>query len=225
MFALRVSGVTVSYGQVVAVEDVSFEVLRGDFFCIVGSNGSGKTSLIRAILGVVPCASGVVEFGVPRERVGYLPQINSIPGDIPSTAREVAITGRRLTGGALQFYSNKDRVAVDKTFERLGISGIANRRIGELSGGQRQRVLLARALVGEPELLMLDEPYAGLDEEAGAFLRLILSELGGACGLSVVMVSHDMKEVRLGATRVAVMDRRLAFCGTISDWERFRTAI
>lgn len=224
MPSLRVSGATVSYGQIVAVEDVSFEVFGGDFLCIVGSNGSGKTSLIRAILGVVPLAAGRVEFGVPRESVGYLPQTNSIPADIPATAREVAITGRRLAGGVLQFYSNKDRAAVEGTFERLGITGIANTRIGELSGGQKQRVLLARALVGEPELLVLDEPYGGLDEEAGNFLRVTLRELMKSGGFSVVMVSHDMREVSLSATKVAVMDRRLVFSGAASDWERFRAA-
>lgn len=225
MLALRVSGATVTYGQLVAVEDVSFDILRGDFFCIVGSNGSGKTSLIRAILGIVPLAAGRVEFGVPRESVGYLPQVSSIPADFPATAGEIAITGRHLAKGALQFYSNKDRAAVEAAFERLGITGIADRRVCELSGGQKQRVLLARALVGEPELLILDEPYAGLDEEAGMFLRLTLRELGESGGLSVAMVSHDMEEVRRGAAHVAVMNRRLAFCGTTSDWERFRAAI
>ena len=223
--ALQVTEVSVSYGPVVAVQDVSFAVERRDFFCLVGSNGSGKSSLIKAILGIVPLASGCIAFGMPRERVAYMPQISSISGDMPATAREVAITGRQSAGRMLQFYTHNDRAAVEKVFERLGIADIANRRIGELSGGQRQRVLLARALVGEPELLVLDEPYAGLDEEAGRELRTIIGELNGSGDLTVVMVSHDMDDVRQNATRVAVIDRRLVFCGTVPDWERFRMAI
>ncbi len=223
--ALRVSDAVVSYGPVVAVAGVSFDVARGDFFCLVGANGSGKSSLVKALLGVVPLASGSVTFGVPRERVAYMPQISSIPRDMPATAREVAITGRQSTGRLLQFYAHRDRAAVDEAFERLGISDIANRRIGELSGGQRQRVLLARALVGEPELLFLDEPYAGLDEASAKELRLIMGELNGTGGITIVMVSHDMIDVRRSATRVAVIDRRLLFCGTPSDWERYRAAI
>ena len=223
--ALRVSGLSVSYGQVEAVRGVSFEVGRGEFFCVVGANGSGKTSLIRAILGLAPISAGSVFFGVPRDRVGYLPQVSAIPLDMPATAREIVITGRRSGRGAPRFYSASDRAAVDAVFERMDISELADRRIGELSGGQRQRVLLARALVGEPELLLLDEPYAGLDEEAGCFLRFMLREPGGSLGISVVMVSHDFGEVRRMATSVAVLDRRLVFRGTPDGWDRFRAAI
>lgn len=223
--ALRIIGAAVSYGSLVAVEGVSFDVHRGDFFCLVGSNGSGKSSLIKAILGIVPLASGRVIFGAARKRVAYMPQISSISGDMPATAREVVMTGRQSASRALPFYTRQDRIAAENAFERLGIADIANRRIGELSGGQRQRVLLARALAGEPELLVLDEPYAGLDEDAERGLHRIIGGLNGSGDLTVLMVSHDMHDVRRNATRVAVIDRQLVFCGTVPDWERFRMAI
>lgn len=222
---LSACGATVTYGSVVAVESVSFDVAPGDFFCVVGSNGSGKSSLLRAILGIVPLSGGSVSLGVARERVSYVPQISSIPRDLPATAREVAMTGLQVAGRFSPFYSRSDRAEGAAMFERLGISSVADKRIGDLSGGQRQRVMLARALMRKPELLLLDEPYVGLDEQVRGESRKIIDELGASGGMTVVMVSHDMEDVRRAATRVAVMDRRLLFCGTHREWEEYRKSV
>lgn len=230
---LRISDLAVAYRAIVAVRGVSLSVRRGDFLCLLGENGSGKSSLLKAVLGIVPVSGGCVSFGIPRERVAYAPQSSTIPRDFPATVREVVLTGRQGRGGRgpVFFYRRADRVAAEAAMADMGIAELADRRIGALSGGQLQRVLLARALSADPALLFLDEPTAGLDaESAGNLLDLLAclnthsgARTGGDRRVSVVMVTHGADDVRRCANRVAVMEGgELRFDGTVAAWAAYR---
>ncbi|HCQ90637.1 MAG TPA: hypothetical protein DIU45_13975 [Clostridium sp.] len=222
MWILKVSHLDIFYQSVLAVKDVSFEIADGDYFCIVGSNGSGKSSLVKGILGLVPFNRGKVEFNISKEQIAYLPQISTIPSDLPATVQEIVITGRQKSAKRIPFYSRDDIKAAKEAIVLLEITDISNKQIGELSGGQQQRVLLARALCKNPKLLILDEPCSGLDEDITKNLYKILSDLNTKHNITILMVSHDLNKVKDYANGVAVMDNHLRFCGNIEEWQVFR---
>ncbi len=222
MWILKVSHLDIFYQSVLAVKDVSFEIAHGDYFCIVGSNGSGKSSLVKGILGLVPFNRGKVEFNISKEQIAYLPQISTIPSDLPATVHEIVITGRQKSAKRIPFYSRDDIKAAKEAMALLEITDISNKQIGELSGGQQQRVLLARAMCRNPKLLILDEPCSGLDEDITKGLYRILSDLNNKYNITILMVSHDLDKVKEYANRVAVMDNYLKFCGNMEEWQVFR---
>jgi zinc transport system ATP-binding protein len=217
---LSLKDVTIAYDSVVAVEDVSFNVEKGDFFCVVGANGSGKSTLIRGILGLEPLLRGTVSFGVDRDRVSWVPQVEAADRDFPATVREIVLTGTQKRGGLVFFYTAADRRNADAAMEFFEIEDLAGRRIGELSGGQHRRMMLARAMCRDPDLLLLDEPCSGLDADAKRAFYDWLNRLHDERGATIVMVSHDLDEVELRATRIAVLDRRLVFLGDAGEWTR-----
>lgn len=207
--------------------DVTFAVAAGDYLGIVGPNGSGKSTLIRAALGLLsPDAGRVNLFGVPvasfREwrRIGYLPQsMLEFNPAFPATVEEVVRLGLlphkrfpRRVGG------RRDTPAVDRALEALGITGIRRKLIGELSGGQQQRALLARAIVGRPELLILDEPTTALDPETRERFYTLLGELHREDGTTIILVTHDTGSIGSMASRLIYVDRRIIFNGTLDDF-------
>lgn len=222
MWILKVSHLDIFYQSVLAVKDVSFEIAHGDYFCIVGSNGSGKSSLVKGILGLVPSNRGKVELNISKEQIAYLPQISTIPSDLPATVHEIVITGRQKSAKRIPFYSRDDIKAAKEAMALLEITDISNKQIGELSGGQQQRVLLARAMCRNPKLLILDEPCSGLDEDITKGLYRILSDLNNKYNITILMVSHDLDKVKEYANRVAVMDNYLKFYGDMEEWQFFR---
>lgn len=222
MSILTVKGATVTYNRVQALSNVSFSVQDGDYFCVVGSNGSGKTSLIKGILGLVPLSGGSVEFSVTLEETAYLPQVSSITRSMPATVLEVVKTGVQKRGRRLPLYTREDTKAALDALRELGMEDMRARRVDELSGGQLQRLLLARALCRKPKLLILDEPCAGLDENVTDNLYAILHELNAERAVTILMVSHDLGQVAQYALHVAVLDHTLAFCGGKADWLMFR---
>ncbi len=206
---LKLENVTVRYGGLTALEDLSLTVEAGDFLCVVGSNGSGKSTLFKAALGLVPLSSGRVR---RSGSVGYAPQSgtqNGMERDFPATVRETVLAG---TQRPWHFFMDRaDREAAEKALSALGLHDLAGRRIGALSGGQAQRVYLARALCVRHDLLLLDEPCAGLDPAMKRVLYDLLERLGKK-GTAVVMVTHELDEAGALARRVAVMEHgRLAF--------------
>ena len=215
---LSLNDVTVAYDSVTAVEGVTFEVRNGEFFCIVGANGSGKSSLIKGILGLLPLVRGEVVFGIDRERVSYVPQLDTGERDFPATVREVVLTGTQRKGRRIPFYTDSDRASALDAMKLFDIDTLARRQIGELSGGQQQRVMLARAMCRHPGLLFLDEPCAGLDAEAKDYFYTALRRLNTGRSLTVVMVSHDLADVESCADRVAVLASRLIFWGDVEEW-------
>ena len=222
---VSVSGLCVSYQSVEAVSDVSFDVFGGDFFCITGANGSGKSSLVKALAGVVRPLSGSIRVLIPKERVSYVSQNSTIMKGFPASVREIVMTGRLRATKILPFYTAEDRKAADGVMDRLDISPLRDRMISELSGGELRRVLIARALCSDPQLLILDEPGAGLDENSSQILDETLLNLCAARGLTVIMVTHDVDTVRACASRVMVMNTNMEYIGSVEGWSHRRLII
>jgi len=231
--ALKVNGVTIKYSSNynsndskvnIAVKNVSFNVEIGDYCCIVGMNGSGKSSLIKGILKLAPLSSGHIDYGVDLGDISYLPQINSIPLDFPATVKEIVLTGaqknaKNSKGLFSAFYSKDDVKSMNYAMERLKITGLAKKRFGELSGGQQQKVLLARALCKNPKLLILDEPCAGLDNNTVDSFYELLYDLNNKNNVTVLMITHDLHDVEKYAKHIIEMNAEILFYGTAKEWE------
>ena len=188
------------------LERASLLVERDDYLGIVGPNGSGKTTLLRLLLGLLsPTRGTVAVFGRPpsevRYRVGYVPQHARIDLEVPATALDVVLMGRLRMAPWGSRFGRRHRERALAALERVGVESLAGRRLSEMSGGQRQRVLIARALVGEADLLLLDEPTAGVDLHAEEELMELLAELNQSIG--VVIVSHDVTMMSNHLKRVA----------------------
>jgi zinc transport system ATP-binding protein len=225
---LNIEGLCVMYDAAAVLKNISFRVTAGDYLGIVGPNGSGKSTLIKAILGLVTAGQGDISlFGAPLarfkewRRIGYLPQrIKFFNPDFPATVEEIVglglLAGKRLP----RKLTREDDEAVQRTLEFMGITDIRKRIIGELSGGQQQRVLLARAIVGGPELLILDEPTTALDPETREKFYTLLQKLNREQGTTVILVTHDTWSIGKYATRFLYVDKEVIFNGTLDDFCR-----
>ena len=197
---LRLINAVIKYGDVKAVDDVSLTVRDGEFVFITGANGSGKSTLTRGIAGLLPLSSGTI---TRTERLGYVPQVEEADRNFPASVWEIVITGTQGRGGL--FYSMGSKRRALQAMDELGIRDLAKRGINSLSGGQLRRVLLARALCGEPELLLLDEPCAGLDAKSHELLFSVLRK-NVASGCAVIMVTHDASDLEgIHADRVITL--------------------
>ena len=211
---------TLGYDDRAVLRGVDFAICAGEFTAIVGPNGSGKSTLVKSVLGLTTRSAGDLElFGVPddrfrqRWRLGYVPQRLTVGGPIPTTVAEVVTSGRLARLGVLRRPSKTDRLAVQTAMERVGIADLAGRQIQALSGGQQRRVLIARALAGEAELLLLDEPTAGVDVEAQAAVIDVLGSLSRS-GTTIAVVTHDLEPFAPHLTRVVwVSHGRIAYDG------------
>lgn len=219
--ALQVRRLTVSYAARPAVWDADASFPAGAISAVVGPNGSGKSTLLKAALGLVPTETGnVTVLGHPlreaRRRIAYVPQRESVDWDFPITVREVVEMGRYPRRGWFRRLGHDDRAAVDAALERVGMRGMADRQIGRLSGGQRQRAFVARALAQEADLLVLDEPFVGIDARTESTILSILGDIRDA-GASVVMVHHDLATVRDTVDHVVMMNVRVIAQGAPED--------
>ena len=222
--AVDIRNVTFSYGDTVAIRDVSLTIEEGDFLGLIGPNGSGKTTLLHLMLGLHRPDSGTIElFGDPveefeaGERIGYVSQqATSRGGTMPVTVREVVRMGRFAHAGHGRL-ADEDRRLVDEALETVDIADLADRRVNELSGGQRQRAFIARALASEADLLALDEPTVGVDAESrDAFYRLL--ESLNESGITIVLIEHDIGVVTDRADHIACINQELYHHG---DTESF----
>jgi zinc transport system ATP-binding protein len=199
---------------------VDLAVEPGEVLAVMGPNGSGKSTLVRALLGLIPLSGGRVElYGVPParfrdwKRVGYVPQRLSVGGGVPATVREIVASGRIAHQSRLRPSSAADRRAVDRALEAVGMAARARDPAQELSGGQQQRVLIARALAGEPDAFVMDEPTAGVDARSQETLAATLRDLV-ARGRTVVLVAHELGPLEPLITRSMVLeDGRVAYEG------------
>ncbi|MGP3699045.1 metal ABC transporter ATP-binding protein [Rhodobacter sp. NSM] len=184
------------------LSDVSLSIAPGEIVTIVGPNGSGKSTLLRALLGILPPAAGSVS-RKPDLRIGYVPQRLQVDGTLPLTAARFLSLPRR-----------RSRAEVEGALGRVGVPEVAGRQLADLSGGQFQRVLLARALLTDPEILMLDEPTQGLDQPGEAAFYRLIEEVRSTTGAAVLMVSHDLHVVMAASDRVICLNRHVCCEGT-----------
>ena len=221
---LSAEGVSFAFGAHRVLEDVELEVSPGEFTALVGPNGAGKSTLLRIVLGLLAPQAGRVEvFGAsPRRfadrwRLGYVPQRPRLAPDLPATVEEVVAAGRLAKQGWWRRARPADRAAVGHALESVALEGLRTQRVVELSGGQQQRVLIAKALASEPELLILDEPIAGVDAQAQRLFRDSLVHLLRDHGAAVLLVSHELGAVAEDLDRVVVLRRRVLFDGKPGD--------
>lgn len=202
-------GVSFSYGRHLVVEDADFDIFAGESICVVGPNGGGKSTLLKLMLGLLSPEKGQVAiFGKPakmgRQAVGYVPQQIEFDPLFPVTALDVALMGR-LSRGSLGFVSKADRSAAMESLAQMGLADQAGQAFASLSGGQRQGVLIARALVADAKLLLLDEPTAHVDVAAEERLMKNLSALDSR--LTLITVSHDLAFVSRSVPKVICVNR------------------
>ena len=219
MSQLTVSNASLGYEGRSVVKHLSFEVRAGDYLCVIGENGTGKSTLIKTLLGLQPPLSGTFAWGdgLKPNEVGYLPQQSAVQRDFPATVREVVLSGCLNRAAGRPFYSREDRARAAERMARLDISALAKRCYRELSGGQQQRVLLARALCAADRLLVLDEPVAGLDPHATAELYALIEGLNRE-GMTILMVSHDLGAALRYASHILNLSDDPAWFGAKSDY-------
>lgn len=218
MAQIECQNLSLSYENHIVVSDLNFTVHAGDYVCVIGENGSGKSTLVKALLGLKKPSSGRIIFGdrLSHRQIGYLPQQSSAMRDFPASVREIVLSGCR-SGSFLPFYTKEERLEAAKNLTRLGISDLAKRCYRELSGGQQQRVLLARCLCAARDLILLDEPTAGLDPAVTADFYRLIQDINRD-GVTVVMVSHDIAAALHDATHILHIARHPLFFGRTEDY-------
>ncbi len=211
--------VSMKYDSVFAVQNVGFDLEEGDYLCIVGENGSGKSTLMKGILGLSKPADGQILFeGVKQTEIGYLPQQTVVQKDFPASVFEVVLSGCLNKHGFLALYSRKDKDRANKNIHLLGIEDLKKKAYRDLSGGQQQRVLLARALCATEKLLMLDEPVTGLDPVVAAEMYGLLQELNRERGITIIMISHDIKSAVKYGNKILHLQRTSLFYGLTEQY-------
>ena len=221
---VEADAVSFAYQRDVVLDGVTFAVSPGEFVALVGPNGSGKSTLLRVLLGLLAPTSGAARlFGVAprrlrdRGRLGYVPQRPALGHDLPATVTEVVATGRLARVGWRGRLRADDREQIDHAVDSVGLGDLRHKQVRELSGGQQQRVFIAKALASEPELLVLDEPVAGVDAESQRQFRDSLVHLVREHGAAVLLVSHELGAVADDLDRVVVLRRSVRFDGPPAD--------
>lgn len=220
MRLLEVNNLSVSYKtgykSNVALNNVNLEVNSGEYVFVIGDNGTGKSTLLKCILGLIKEKKGSINLNCKSDEISYIPQLNTIPLEFPATVFEIVLTGTQKSGFSFPFYKKSDKIAAQKAICDVGLENFVNRRIGELSGGQRQRVLLARALCKKPKLLISDEPCTGLDKKTTDDFYNILNNFNKKNNTTIIMVSHDLVNLKKYATRVIKLENKVVFDGNVS---------
>jgi zinc transport system ATP-binding protein len=213
------------YNSIDVLQDISFEVAAGDYIGLAGPNGAGKTTLIKALLGLVNISGGTIKlFGEELshfsrwERIGYLPQRADVSLLFPASVKEIVGLGLLAEKRTPKRLSSRDADRIDEALHRLGIESLRKKLLGELSGGQQQRVLLARALVAQPEVLLLDEPTAALDPQIRDSFFETIRDLNRDARITVLLVTHDLGQIGQYATKLLYVDKRVVFFGGFSDF-------
>jgi ABC-type Mn2+/Zn2+ transport system ATPase subunit len=210
---VRLDRVCATYGHQRVLDDVTLDVPAGAFMGVVGPSGSGKTTLLRIVTGTVRASSGSVE---RRDglAVSFVPQVETVSWNFPVTVAECVLMAR--TGGRLPWRSTRERHEVDEVLERLGIGGLGRRHIRQLSGGQQQRVFLARALLRQPDLLLMDEPTSGVDVRTRHEILHLLTELN-IQGITMLLTTHDLNGIAAHLPHLVCLNRRVIGAGSPAD--------
>lgn len=212
MALLTCENVSLGYENIVLVRDLSFSVNAGDYLCIVGENGTGKSTLMRTLLHLQEPLSGVIRTGggVHPHDIGYLPQQTVVQRDFPASVAEIVLSGCQGKCGLRPFYRREEKRLAAESMARMGIADLAGRCYRELSGGQQQRVLLARALCAAGKLLLLDEPVSGLDPRVTADMYSLIQALNRE-GVTIVMISHDLAAAMRYASHILYLGDEVFF--------------
>ncbi len=230
---VEVKRLNASYNNNNVLENIDLTIHENDFLGIIGPNGGGKTTLIRCILGLKEVDSGEISFyknGVKVDHIiiGYLPQYTLIDKKFPISVMDVVLSGLSCKKKAFQQYTSSDKASASKVIERMGLTGLEHRSIGELSGGQLQRAILGRSLIAEPDMLILDEPNTYIDKKFEAELYSLLKEIQQEC--AVVLISHDIVTTIQQSNCLACINRTLDYKATTkvsAQWleEKFQCPI
>lgn len=211
------------YGEGWVFHKLNLEIAEGDFVAVIGANGAGKSTLLKMLANVIEPTSGDISYyGMPIkdfknwERIGYVPQN---PGrqqkNFPISVREVVGLGLLKGNSLIHRFNGQDKEAINEIMERFNLMDLRYRKIGELSGGQQQRVFLARAMVKQPKILLLDEPATGIDTAAKADLYAMLKNINRQQGVTIVMVSHDLELAADAAQNALCLDHGICFWGEV----------
>lgn len=221
LIPLEVKGLTVAYGRLPALYNITFQIPKGKLVGIVGPNGAGKSSLIKAIMGLIPIHSGAIQvFGLPLKKalrhIGYVPQKESVDWDFPINVFDVVMMGRYGHLGLLKKPTDSDRAIVNEALKKVHMEQFANRHISELSGGQQQRIFLARALAQESDLYFLDEPFAGVDAATEHAIVAVLSELKQN-EKTLLVVHHDLTTAPVYFDYLILLNKQLIAYGPTEE--------
>jgi zinc transport system ATP-binding protein len=209
MKIIEVNNATVKYGDVLALDQVSFAVEEGAFLGIIGPNGGGKTTLIKALLGLIKPDTGEILIHSQRP-IGYVPQFNNFEKKFPITVCKVILMGGLSSSRRIfHRYSDSDKSNVHRLMQLLGIDALENRLISQLSGGQMQKVLIARALMTDPDILLLDEPTASIDSKSRTEIYNLLNQLKGE--KTIIIISHDTGSISSFIDSIACLNVKLSY--------------
>lgn len=224
---VELNDVGVTYpGDIEALQHITLEIPKGDFVGLIGPNGAGKSTLLNVILGIIKPTTGYVRlFGEPispknLRKIGYVPQIPYSKGsNFPSTVHEAVLMGRIPYSSPFPWFGREDHRKVEEALKRLEIEDLRKRKIGELSGGETQRVFTAKALVGDPQMLIFDEPTSGVDIEAKKEFYSILEQLNSDLGITTILSIHDLAVVTQLARTIICINRTLYFDGLATRFD------
>ncbi|MBR6222477.1 MAG: metal ABC transporter ATP-binding protein [Lachnospiraceae bacterium] len=220
MAQIKVVDLAVGYETGVVADNINFEVNKGDYLSIVGENGAGKSTLVKTLLGLQAKMGGDIIYGdgLKAYSIGYLPQHTSVQKDFPASVGEIVLSGCQAGKGFNPFYSKADKALAKENMKKLGIDDMEKHCYRELSGGQQQRVLLARALCATKELLLLDEPVAGLDPVVTAEMYKLIEDLNKE-GITIIMISHDIANAVNYSTHILHIGSKFFF-GTTEEYKK-----
>lgn len=226
MNAIEIKNVCVRYGPMEALCGISLEIASGDYVAVIGPNGSGKTTLFKAMLNLLPLTEGaILLYGTDCrkfkdwQKIGYVPQVSrDLHKVFPATVKEIVASGLLAAKRFPRMIAKKDQDNIRKALGLVEIDNLSDRLIGELSGGQQQRVFLARAMVNDPELLLLDEPTAAVDPNTRERFYQIVKDLNQKSGKTVILISHDAGQAGQYANKLAYLDKHLVFYGSFAKF-------
>jgi ABC-type Mn2+/Zn2+ transport system ATPase subunit len=215
--ALELRDLGTGYGPTFSMSGISFRVGAGEVVGLIGPNGSGKSTLLKTIAGVLRPFAGEILLGgedirKQAARIAFVPQREEVNWDFPVTAMNVVLMGRYRSVGWLRRPAASDHRAASEALERLGLGGMSDRHISQFSGGQQQRIFLARAMVQDPVVVLLDEPFTGIDQQNRAVFHTAIRDFA-ARGVIVLMATHDLDEVQATCSSVCCLNRRLVAFG------------
>ncbi len=217
---LKCNNLTIGYDNHPIIKDINLEIDQGDYVCIFGDNGSGKSTLVKTLLGLTPKLKGdiILGEGLSQKQIGYLPQKNANLADFPASVYEVVRSGCLNSLKWRPFYGKKEIQRTKDMMELLKITNLSTKSFSELSGGQQQRVLLARALCATDKLLILDEPFTGLDGVTAKQLHQTLDMINKELKVTIIIVSHFIENILKHATKVIHLSQNCMFCGNPADY-------